>query len=114
METPLYEEKSYRLLFPSYFRIYLDRVEAYFLPYKQVISISKIKEIKIRERIPWYIGWGLRLNPLRKELYFAVHHGKSVEIEKSDGYWKKIILSVKHPEQFVSILKGRMKRRQNR
>lgn len=114
MERILHEEKSYRLLFPSYFRIYEDRVEAYFFcvfwPYKHTTSISDIKKIRIVEGIPWYVGWGLRIAPGRR-LYFAIHHGKSVEIERKsdDIYWKKIILSVKDPEKFMSIVKERLK-----
>ncbi|MEM2925085.1 MAG: hypothetical protein QXJ68_05295 [Methanocellales archaeon] len=109
MEALLYEERSYRLLFPSYFKIYSSKIEAYFLPFRYTIPISSVKEVKIRERIPWYVGWGLRLNPLGRELYFALHHGRSVEIEKNDGYWKRVILAVKQPEQFAFIVKERMK-----
>jgi len=107
MERILYEEKSYRLLFPSYFRIYEDRVEAYFFcvfwPYKHTTSISDIKKIRIVEGIPWYVGWGLRI-ALGRRLYFAIHHGKSIEIERKSGYWRKIVLSVKNPGKFMSII----------
>jgi len=100
---PVYEETSYRLLFPSCFRIYTDRIEASFWPFKCEIPISEIKKVKIIDRIPWYVGWGLRIWFGRK-LYFAIHHGKSVEIEKKRGYWRKIILSVKNPEKFAGII----------
>jgi len=92
MRKPAYEETSYRLLFPSCF-----------WPFKCEIPISEIKEVKIIEHIPWYIGWGLRVWFGRK-LYFAIHHSKSVEIEKKRGYWRKIILSVKNPEKFIRIV----------
>lgn len=107
MERILYEEKSYRLLFPISFKIYEDRVEAYFWPYRHTTPISDIKKISFVERIPWYYGWGLRI--LAGTLYFAIHHGKSIEIERESGYWKKIVLSVKDPEKFMSIVKEKMK-----
>lgn len=112
MERILHEEKTYRLLFPSYFKIYEDRVEAYFWPYKHTIPITDIKRVGIIESIPWYVGWGLRLWPNRKTMYFAIHHGKSVKIErKSDNvYWRKIVLSVKDTEKFMSIVKERLRK----
>ena len=100
----LYEERSNRLLFPSSFKIYEDKVEAYFWPFKYEISLKEIKSVRIIDKIPWWVGWGLRLHPWSKKLYFAIHHGKSVEIEKK-GYWRKVILAVKNPKKFVSILK---------
>ncbi|WP_309493107.1 hypothetical protein [Candidatus Hecatella orcuttiae] len=101
----IYEEKSYRLLFPSSFRIYEDGVEAYFWPYRHVIPLSDIEEVRVLEGIPWYVGWGLRLNPFGKKLYFAIHHGRSVEIRRRGSYWKEVVMSVKNPEKFVSTLK---------
>ena len=101
---PLYEERSHRLLFPSYFRIYNDRIEAYFWPFKYKIPLSDIANVRIRDKIPWYVGWGLRIG-FRRELYFAIHHGKSVvEIERKNGYWKRIIHSVKDPEKFAELI----------
>ena len=104
MKRLLYEEKSYRLLAPSYFKIYEDRIEAYFWPYRHITSISDIKKISVIEGIPWYVSWGLRVNPFIETLYFAIHRGRSIEIERENGYWKKIVLSVKNPEKFMSII----------
>ncbi|MEM2893409.1 MAG: hypothetical protein QW486_04610 [Candidatus Bathyarchaeia archaeon] len=101
----LYEERSYRLLFPSHFRIYEDVVDAYFFPYRHTIPISDIEKVEIIEGIPWYIGWGLRLNPLKRRLYFAIHHGRSVLIKRHSGFWKEIVLSVKDPQRFISHIK---------
>jgi len=101
----LYEEKSYRLLLPTSFRVYKDRIEAYFFPYKHVIPLSDIKGVKIIEKIPWYVGWGLRINPLKRRLYFVTHHGKSILIERYSGFWREIVLSVKDPQRFASHIK---------
>jgi len=115
MERILYEERGHMLIFPYNFKIYEDRVEAYFLtifPYTHTTPISDIKNIKLIERFPWYYGWGLRVKVIgEKTMYFLTHHGKNVEIERKsdDIYWKKIILSVKDPEKFMSIVKERLK-----
>jgi len=106
MERLIYDEKSYRMLLPSYFRIYEDRVEAYFWPYKHMIPLSDIRGIETIEKIPWYVGWGLRISPFRKKLYFATHHGRSVEIERASAYWRRVVLSVKDPEKFTSTLRS--------
>jgi hypothetical protein len=110
MEKLLYEETSHRLLIPSSFKIYEEKVVVYFWPYKHEIPFSDIREVKIIERIPWYVGWGLRINPISRRLYFAIHHGKSVEIERDSGYWKKIVLSVREPEKFISIFKEKLRK----
>ena len=103
-----YEEKQHEpwlLFLPSYFRIYGDSVEAYFWLYRFIIPISEIEEVRIIEKIPWYVGWGLRIDLFRRKLYLAIHHGRSVEIKKRNGYWKSIVLSIKDPEKFISIVK---------
>ncbi len=105
MEKIIYEEKSYRILFPVYFKIYSNRVEASVWPFRYTIKFSDIEDVRIIDRIPLYIGWGLRLHPWSKKLFFVTHHGKSVEIVKKKGFWKKIILSVKDPETFIKHLK---------
>jgi len=103
----LYEEKvrkPYLLFLPCHFRIYEDFVEAYFWPYKHVAQISNIEEVRVVERLPWYVGWGLRVNPFKRELYFAVHHKKGVEILQKEGMWRSVVLTPKEPEKFTSIL----------
>lgn len=103
-EKPLYEEKSYRLLLPSHFRIYNDRLEAYFFPYRRTIYYADIEKVGTLEKIPWYVGWGLRFDPFDKKMYFAIHHGKSVEIEKKSGCLRKVVLSVERPEKFLAAV----------
>jgi len=111
---PIYEEKSYRLLFPSCFRVYNNRIEACFWPFRYEIPFSDVVNVRIIDKIPWYVGWGLRIGFGRK-LYFAIHHGKSIEIERKNSYWKRIILSVKNPEKFVKLIgRGRKNERKER
>ena len=105
MEKVIYEEKHYKLLLPMYFRIYTDKIEACFWPFKYIINFSDIEDIRIIDRVPYYIGWGLRINPLSRTLFFVTHHGRSIEIIKRKGFWKKVILSVKNPEEFMNNFK---------
>jgi len=108
MHKILYEEKQFKwyTLFPFRFRIYSSKIEVSFFPYKYEIPFSDIKGIKIVNKIPWWVGWGLRLNPFSKTLYFLSHHKKCVQVERKSGYWKKIILSVKNPEKFITHLRN--------
>ena len=103
----VYEETSHLLFFPAHFRIYNDKIEAYLWPFKYEIPISDIVNVKIINKIPWYVGWGLKIWFGRK-LYFAIHHGKSIEIERKNSYWRKIILSVKDPEKIVKLIKSKI------
>ncbi len=101
----LYQEKSRRLLFPSCFKIYENKIEVYFWPFKYEIPFSDIASVEVIEKIPFWIGWGLRVHPLKRKLYFAIHHGKGIRIKRKNGFWKEIVLSVKNPEKFISVLR---------
>jgi len=103
-EKPFYEEKSYRLLFPMSFKVYKDRIEAYFLTIKYEIPFSSITNVRVVEKIPLYVGWGLRINFWDKILYFVYHHGKCIEIERKNSYWRKIVLSVKDANKFLRLI----------
>ena len=103
-KKPIYEEKSYRLLFPMSFKVYKDRIEAYFCPIKYEIPISDIVGIKIVEKVPWWVGWGLRIDLWNKILYFVYHHGKCIEIERKNSYWRKVVLSVGNVDGFLKAL----------
>jgi len=104
MEKPIHEEKSYRLLFPARFTIYEHKIKTSYLFASHTVKISDIRAIRIVDSIPWYVGWGVRLG-FGRALYFAIHHGKSVEIEKKSGFWRKVVYSVEDPEKFVSVVK---------
>lgn len=98
----VYEERGllYRV------RVLDDGVEAYFFPYRYMIPRAKIEDVRIVERIPWYVGWGLRISPSGKKIYFVPHHGRYVEIMVRNGRWRSVVLYVRNVERFLSYLRS--------
>jgi hypothetical protein len=97
----VYEERGllYRV------RILDDGVEAYFFPYRYMIPRAEIEDVRIVERIPWYVGWGLRIVPFGK-IYFVPHHGRYVEIRVRNRCWRSVVLYVRNVERFLSYLRS--------
>jgi len=89
-----------------YVRVLDDGVEAYFFPYRYMIPRAKIEDVRIVERIPWYVGWGLRISPSGKKIYFLPHHGRYVEIRVRNGRWRSVVLYVRDIERFLSYLRS--------
>ena len=110
-EITLYEEKGRLwIIWSYYFKVYQDRIEAYFAPHKQVILISDIESVELLEKIPfWSVGRGLRYGirgtKHRGTKYFATR-GKGIRIRMKRGRRKKIVLSVKEPERVKSLIEG--------
>jgi len=97
----VYEERG-----PLYYvRVLDDGVEAYFFPYRYMIPRAEIEDVRIVERIPWYVGWGLRIDPSGKKIYFVPHHGRCVEIRVRNGRWRSVVLYVRYIERFLSYLR---------
>lgn len=109
--TPLYEERGRFMLFSYYFKIYQDRIEAYFTPHKQVIPFADIESVKLVDKIPWTVGRGLRYGirgtKHKGTKYFAIR-GEGIRLRVKSGRWKNIILSVKEPEYVKSIIEKRL------
>ncbi len=102
----LYEEKLHGLLFQMVFRIYHNKIEVIFWPFKYTIPFHDVKGVEIVDRVPLLIGWGLRMNPFTRTLYFVYHHGRCIVIKKKSGFWRKILLSVKNSGKFLNLLKS--------
>ncbi|MFW9830781.1 MAG: hypothetical protein ACFFD8_03320 [Candidatus Thorarchaeota archaeon] len=110
-ESLLYKEEG-RLIFWAYsFKIYQDRIEAYFTPHKQVISFSDIKSVELVEKIPWTVGRGLRYGIPRTKhsgIKYFVIRGEGIRLRLKSGRWKKIVLSVKEPQKVKSLIEERL------
>ena len=111
-EIPLYEEKGRLMLWSYSFKIFQNRVEAYFAPHKQVIPFSEIKSVKLVERIPWTVGRGLRYGMPRTKhsgtKYFAIR-GEGIKLKLKSGRWQQLVLSVKEPEHVKALIEWRLK-----
>jgi cytochrome c biogenesis protein CcdA len=92
--------------FKMKFRITEKSVEAVMPPFSYRILFSEIKEVTTTD-IPWYVGWGLRV--WGRKLAFVSMHKRSVKIEKENGFFKVLVLTTRNPDEFVKIVKKRMK-----
>ncbi len=82
------------------FRITDKSVEAVMPPFAYSVPLSEITGIRTIENIPWYTGWGLRMWGDR--IAFISMQKSAVEIEKRSGFFKKVILTTKDPEEFIN------------
>ncbi len=82
------------------FRITDISIEAVMPPFAYSVPLSEITGIRTIENIPWYTGWGLRV--WGDQLAFISMHKSAVEIEKGSGFFKKVILTTKDPEEFIN------------
>jgi hypothetical protein len=90
------------------FRITTEGVEAEMPPFKYSIPFCEIKEMKKIEDIPWYAGWGLRM--WGRRLAFISMRKSAVVIEKEKGFFRKLILTTRNPEEFIKRLEeGKMR-----
>ncbi len=85
------------------FRITINSVEAIMPPFKYSAPFSEIKGVKIIEKTPWFIGWGLRL--WGRKLAFVSMRKSAVEIEKKSGFFRRLVLTTRNPEEFVKMVK---------
>lgn len=92
--------------FKMKFRISQTSVDAVMTPFSYSIPFSEIKKVSTTD-IPWYIGWGLRI--WGRRLAFVSMHKKAVKIEKEKGFFKALVLTSRDPDEFVMIVKERMK-----
>lgn len=81
------------------FRITDKNVEAVMPPFVYSVPFSEITEMRTIENIPWHAGWGLRVWGDR--LGFISKHKKAVEIGKRSGFFKKVLLTTRDPEEFI-------------
>jgi len=82
------------------FRITDKSVEAVMPPFVYSVSISEITGMRTIENIPWYVTWGMRMWGDR--LAFVSRQKSAVEIGKGSGFFKKVILTTNHPEEFIN------------
>jgi hypothetical protein len=81
------------------FRITSKGVEASMFPFTHKVSYDNIKDVHIIDKIPWYVGWGLRV--WGRRLAFVTMHKKAVAIEKKKGIFKTLVMTTSDPEKFI-------------
>ncbi len=92
--------------FSMRFRITGNGVEAIMPPINYRVQFTEIKEVKMIKKIPWYVGWGLRL--WGRKLAFVSRHKRAVVIEKENGFFRALLLTPEDPDEFVKMVQERM------
>lgn len=94
--------------FSMKFTITDNSVEAVMPPFRYRLPFSEIEDVTTIDRIPWYVGWGLRL--WGRRLAFVSMHKKAVVVEKKKGVFRRLVLTTQNPDDFVGRLKETMKK----
>ncbi len=89
--------------FNTRFRITSDGVEASMFPFTHKVPYGNIKEIYIIDKIPWYVGWGLRI--WKRRLAFVSMHKSAVAIEKKKGVFNTLVMTTSDPVKFIEMIK---------
>lgn len=86
------------------FRITDNGVEAVMFPLSHKVAYDNIREVHIIDKIPWYVGWGMRI--WRRRLAFVSMHKSAVAIEKKKGIFKTLVMTTSDPENFIEIIES--------
>jgi len=97
---------AYWSFFNMRFRISNKGVEAVMSPFTHKVAFSDMKEVRVIEKIPWYVGWGLRL--WGRRLAYVSMHKSAVAIDKKKGIFKTLVLTAEDPEKFAERINQRM------
>ncbi len=89
------------------FRITTEGVEAVMTPFTSRVSYRDIREVHVIDKIPWYVGWGLRI--WGRRLAYVSMHKPAVAIEKKKGIFKTLVLTTEDPERFAEMIRERMR-----
>ncbi|MCS7118013.1 MAG: hypothetical protein NZ957_04415 [Thaumarchaeota archaeon] len=94
-------------LFPHtvHVRVFWDRIEIKAPLFRMEIPFSDVEGINSVERIPWYVGRGIEPYLHNRTLYIIDRRKNCVEIRKSTGFWRRLVLSVKQPDLLIEAVK---------
>ncbi|MEE9595090.1 MAG: hypothetical protein V3V92_06795 [Candidatus Hydrothermarchaeales archaeon] len=97
---------AYWSYFNMRFRITTEGVEAVMVPFTHRVSYGEITEVRVIDKIPWYVGWGLRI--WMRRLAYVSMHKSAVAIDKKKGIFKTLVLTTENPERFAEMINQRM------
>ena len=84
------------------FRVTTEGVEASMFPFTHRVAYDNIDRVHVIDKIPWYVGWGLRI--WKRRLAFVSTHKSAVAVEKKKGIFKTLVLTTSDPEKFIEII----------
>jgi len=75
--------------------------------YRYRIPVADITSMELLDRIPWYVGWGIRL--WGDTLYFSTQHKQSALAHKKSGYFRKVAFSAREPFKLMAGIQAAQK-----
>lgn len=80
-------------------------VTASFGPIKYSVSFKDIESVQVVS-VPWYFGLGVRMYFWKgNTIGFITRHNKAVELKKKTGFFKRVLLTTRDPEDFAEKIK---------
>ncbi|MCD6403181.1 MAG: hypothetical protein J7K98_02545 [Candidatus Aenigmarchaeota archaeon] len=98
-------EETLPFLPPLKIKLTNEELQLNFWPVKYKINLEDIRNVKQVNKLPWYVGWGLRIGLFSKTLYFVTKHKDCIMVEKKRGFWERIVFSSNNPEELISRLR---------
>jgi hypothetical protein len=89
------------------FRLTTEGIEGVMYPFIFKVNYGDIKDVRVIDKIPWYVGWGVRI--WGRRLAYVSMHKPAVAIEKKKGFFRTLILTTRDPEIFAGMIKERMR-----
>ncbi|MHC4397622.1 MAG: hypothetical protein ACYS1A_18415 [Planctomycetota bacterium] len=87
------------------FRVTAEGVGASMFPFSHRVAYDNIGEVHVIDKIPWYVGWGLRI--WKRRLAFVSMHKSAVAVEKKKGIFKTLVMTTSDPEKFIEIIESK-------
>ncbi len=92
-----------------------DGVLVNYPPLKYRIPFSEIVSVELEPELPFYTGWGLRIQG--RTLVFASSHDRGVRIRKNNGHFRGVVMVSYNPDnlkQQIETMMGSMVRPKDR
>ena len=101
---------AYASFFSMKFSVTDSAVVASMWPFRSRVGFKEIESIEVVQKLPWWLGWGLRMWYRRGAMQAFVSQRKpSLLIHKKKGRIKKILLTTQDPEEFKKKVEEAMK-----
>lgn len=83
-----------------------DGILVNYPPLKYRIPFSEIESVELEPKLPFYTGWGLRIQG--RTLVFASSHDRGVRIRKNNGYFRGVVMVSYNPENLRDQIESMM------
>ncbi|HIH16162.1 MAG TPA: hypothetical protein HA252_02045 [Candidatus Diapherotrites archaeon] len=80
--------------------------------YSYRVPVQDISSAELVDRVPFYIGWGVRMS--LDTLYFVSQHKQSMLVHKKSGHFKKLVLTAREPVKLMAGIQAAQRLLQER